>query len=55
MIVESCLEKGSLCSCNIVLDIYKNNAGNNLEFIKNFCNVASKRSKWKTIAGTGVK
>ena len=54
MIVESCLDEGSLCSCNRDLSIY-NNAGNNLELIKNFYDVASKRSKWKTTAGTGVK
>ena len=30
-------------------------AGNNLELIKHFYDVASKRSKWKTTAGTGVK
>ena len=41
MIVESCLDKGSLCSCNRDLN-KKNHAGNNLELIKKIYNVASK-------------
>ena len=35
--VESCLDKGSLCSCNRDLNI-SNNAGNKIELIKHFYN-----------------